>query len=148
MESRNQGGPPRNVRQKLGGHLCSDLEDGRLSGAENGAASEALWLSPVPEASVFHTLIRRPPAVESRNQGGPRRTWGRSLSGRADPCALTRKVVGCLEPEMAPPQMLCGSRLSQELLASRNRFLTKFKVLLLAFGPYKMEWNWTEKLDR
>jgi len=42
------------VRQKplgLGGHLCSDQEDGRLSGAENGAASEALWLSPVPEAA-------------------------------------------------------------------------------------------------
>ena len=42
------------MRQKplgLGGHLCSDQEDGRLSGAENGAASEAMWLSPLPEAA-------------------------------------------------------------------------------------------------
>ena len=42
------------MRQKppgLCGHLCSDQEGGRLSGAENGAASEALWLSPGPEAA-------------------------------------------------------------------------------------------------
>jgi hypothetical protein len=47
--------PLRNVRQKPlgpGGHLCSHQEGGRLSGAGNGTASEALWLSPVPEASV------------------------------------------------------------------------------------------------
>ena len=34
-----------------GGPLCSHQEGGRLSGAGNGAASEALWLSPVPEAA-------------------------------------------------------------------------------------------------
>jgi hypothetical protein len=42
------------VRQKplrLGRHLCSDQEDGWLSGAENGAASEALWLLPISEAA-------------------------------------------------------------------------------------------------
>nr|ACD47040.1 ASL1 fusion protein [Mus musculus] len=32
--------------------------------------------------------------------------------------ALARKVAGCLEPKMAPPQKLCGSRLSQKWLAS------------------------------
>jgi hypothetical protein len=32
--------------------------------------------------------------------------------------ALARKVAGCLEPKMAPPQKLCDSRLYQELLAS------------------------------
>jgi hypothetical protein len=32
--------------------------------------------------------------------------------------ALARKVADCLEPKMAPPQKLCGSRLSQKPLAS------------------------------
>ena len=38
--------------------------------------------------------------------------------------ALARKVAGCLEPKMAPPQKLCGSRLSQKLLASVVHTLT------------------------
>ena len=53
-ESRNQGGSRRSLRQKPlgpGGPLCSHQEGGRLSGAEDGAASEALWLSPVPETA-------------------------------------------------------------------------------------------------
>ena len=70
--------PPQNVRQKppgLCGHLCSDQKGGRLSGAENGTASEVLWLSfQKLLASVFHTLTCRPPAAESRNQGGPHGT--------------------------------------------------------------------------
>ena len=32
--------------------------------------------------------------------------------------ALARKVASCLELKMAPPQKLCGSRLTQKLLAS------------------------------
>jgi hypothetical protein len=32
--------------------------------------------------------------------------------------ALARKVAGCLEPKMVPPQKVSGSRLSQKLLAS------------------------------
>ena len=39
--------------------------------------------------------------------------------------ALARKVAGCLEPKMAPPQKLCGSRLSQKLLASVFHTLTR-----------------------
>jgi hypothetical protein len=45
------------LSQKLCG---SRQEGGRLSGAEDGAASEALWLSPSQKrlASVFHTVTR------------------------------------------------------------------------------------------
>ena len=39
--------------------------------------------------------------------------------------ALARKVAGCLELKMAPPQKLCGSRLSQKLLASVFHTLTR-----------------------
>ena len=45
---------PRKLRQKPlgpGGQLCSDLEGGRLFGAENGAVSEGLWLLPVLETA-------------------------------------------------------------------------------------------------
>ena len=39
--------------------------------------------------------------------------------------ALARKVAGCLDPKMAPPQKLCGSRLSQKRLASVFHTLTR-----------------------
>jgi hypothetical protein len=39
--------------------------------------------------------------------------------------ALTRKVAGCLEPKMVPPQKVSGSRLSQKLLASVFHTLTR-----------------------
>ena len=39
--------------------------------------------------------------------------------------ALARKVAGCLELKMAPPQKLCGSRLAQKLLASVFHTLTR-----------------------
>jgi hypothetical protein len=45
--------------------------------------------------------VRSPGSKEA-----PAGAWGTNLSGRADPCALTRKVAGCLEPKMAPPQKL------------------------------------------
>jgi hypothetical protein len=38
--------------------------------------------------------------------------------------ALARKVAGCLELKMAPPQKLSGSRLSQKRLASVFHTLT------------------------
>ena len=38
--------------------------------------------------------------------------------------ALARKVASCLEPKMAPPQKLSGSRLFQKLLASVFHTLT------------------------
>ena len=49
--------------------LCP--EGGRLSGAKNGTASEALWLSSVPEAASLctpHSHLCRLPSAESRNQ--------------------------------------------------------------------------------
>jgi hypothetical protein len=39
--------------------------------------------------------------------------------------ALARKVAGCLEPKMVPPQKLCGSRLSQKRLASVFQTVTR-----------------------
>ena len=39
--------------------------------------------------------------------------------------ALARKVAGCLEPKMAPPQKLSGSRLSQKWLASVFHTVTR-----------------------
>ena len=68
----------RSLRQKPlvpGGPLCSHQEGGWLSGVENGAASEALWLSPVPETAglcIPHPHRCSLPSAESRNQGGSR----------------------------------------------------------------------------
>jgi hypothetical protein len=65
-ESRSQEGSCLSLRQKplgLGGPLCSHQEGGLLSGAEDGAASEALWLSPVPETAglcISHPLPMQP----------------------------------------------------------------------------------------
>jgi hypothetical protein len=39
--------------------------------------------------------------------------------------ALARKVAGCLEPKMAPPQKLCGSCLYQKWLASVFHTVTR-----------------------
>jgi hypothetical protein len=55
--------PPRSPRTKVaptepeaeasgpGGYLSYGPKGGQMSGAKNGATSEALWLSPVPEAA-------------------------------------------------------------------------------------------------
>jgi hypothetical protein len=62
-------------------------------------------------ASVFHTVSRA--ACPPRSPGAkksPASACDTNLSGQADPRALTRKVAGCLELKMAPPQKLCGSR--------------------------------------
>uniref|UniRef100_A0A8C6G7K0 Uncharacterized protein n=1 Tax=Mus spicilegus TaxID=10103 RepID=A0A8C6G7K0_MUSSI len=51
---------------------CFGQEGGRLSGAEDGAASEALWLSPVPERAglcIPHPHPCSLPSAESRSQG-------------------------------------------------------------------------------
>jgi hypothetical protein len=71
-ESRSQGSC-RGLRQKPlrpSGPLCSHQEGGRLSGAEDDAASEALWLSPVPEMAglcIPHPHPCSLPSVESRS---------------------------------------------------------------------------------
>jgi hypothetical protein len=76
----SQGGSRRRgLRQKPlgpGGPLCSHEEGGRLSGAEDGAASEALWLSPVPETAglcIPHPHPCSLPSLESRSQGSSHR---------------------------------------------------------------------------
>ena len=109
--------------------LCgSRQEGGQLSGAKDGAASEALRLSPGPETAglcIPHLHPCSLPSAESWSQGDSRCQGLRHKPlGLADPCALTRKVAGCLEPEMAPPQRLYGSRPFQKLLASVFHTLT------------------------
>nr|ACD47042.1 ASL1 fusion protein [Mus musculus] len=89
-------GPKQDLSQKL---CCFGQESGRLSGAEDVAASEALWLLLVPETAGLCIPHRHPcslPSEESWSQGGSR--WGlrHKPLGLADPCALTRKVAGCL----------------------------------------------------
>ena len=129
-------GTPRNVRQKphgLCGHLCSDQEGGRLSGAENGAASEALWLSPVPETAglcIPHPHPCSLPSAESRNQGGSHQNLRQKPLGPGGPLCSHQeggRLSGAEDgaAKMAPPQKLCGSRLPQKLLASVFHTLTR-----------------------
>jgi hypothetical protein len=94
---------PEAQTSRAGRSLCAHQEGGRFSGAEDGAASEALWLSP-----------GRWPAV-----------WSRRWRHLRSSVALARKVAGCLEPKMAPPQKLPGSRLSQKQLASVFHTITR-----------------------
>jgi hypothetical protein len=62
-------------------------------------------------ASVFHTVSHAAcPPRSPRAKKAPAGACDTNLSGRADPRALTRKVAGCLELKMKPPQKLCGSR--------------------------------------
>ena len=119
-------GPKQDLSQKL---CCFGQEGGRLSGAEDGAASEALWLLPVPETAglcIPHLHPCSLPSAESWRQGGSRHRGLRHKPlGLADPCAPTRKVVGCLEPKMALPQKLSGISLSQKRLASVFHTVTR-----------------------
>jgi hypothetical protein len=67
---------------------------------EKGAASEALWLPPVPEAVSFcsaHSHLCILLSTESQIQDGSRRCWGKGLSGWADSCPLAGRVAGCLQ---------------------------------------------------
>jgi hypothetical protein len=76
--------------------------------------------------SVFHTVTRA--ACPPRSPGAKKAPAGAcdtNLSGQADPRALTRKVAGCLELKMAPPQRLCDSRPSQKRLASVFHTVTR-----------------------
>jgi hypothetical protein len=109
-----------------GGHLSSGPKGGWLSGAENGTTSEALWLSPVPEAA---SLCSPHSYLQTAHCGDPELSWlpwnlRQKPPRPADTCPLAPKVAGCLEPKMALPQKLCGPRLSQKLLASVVHTLT------------------------
>ena len=86
----------------LGGHLSSGEKVAGCLEPENGAASEALWLPPVPEAISFcipHTHLWRILLVGSRNQDVCCRCSGNVLPGQADPYLLSWKVAGYLRPE-------------------------------------------------
>jgi hypothetical protein len=78
-------------------------------------------------ASTFHTFTHA--AYPPRSPGAKETTAAQGLRhkplGLGDPCALTRKVAGCLEPKMALPQKLCGSRLSQKWLSSVFHTVTR-----------------------
>jgi hypothetical protein len=81
---------PADIRQnppRLGGHLSTGREGAGMFGARKGAASEALWLPPVPEAVSFcspHTHLCRVVSVESGIQDVSHRCSGKALSGWAD----------------------------------------------------------------
>jgi hypothetical protein len=117
--------------------LCgSRQEGGRLSGAEDGAASEALWLSPVPETAGLCIAHRHPcslPSAESWSQGDSRRRRGlRHKPLRlADPCALTRKVAGCQE----------GGRLSGAEDGAASEALSADKVLTIYIFQHETQNN-------
>ena len=106
--------------------LCGSCrEGGWLSGAEDGVAQKLCDSRPSQKRLALCIPHGHPcslPSVESRSQEGSRR---QKPLGLVDPCALTRKVAGCLEPKMAPPQKLCGSRPFQKLLASVFHTLTR-----------------------
>jgi hypothetical protein len=77
LEPRRSPPPgPEAQTSRAGGSLCTQQEGGRLSGAEDGASSEALWLSPVPEMAGLCIPHRHPcslPSEESWSQGDSRR---------------------------------------------------------------------------
>jgi hypothetical protein len=80
--------------QATGSHPCLE--------PEKGAASEALWLLPVPEAVSFyspHSHLCRLLLAESWNQDVSLRCSGKSLLGWVDTYPLAGMVPGCLEPE-------------------------------------------------
>ena len=91
-----------------GGHLSSGPKGGWLSGAENGTTSEALWLSPVPEAA---SLCSPHSHLQTARCGDPELSWlpwnlRQKPPRPADTCPLAPKVACCLEPKMALPQKL------------------------------------------
>ena len=102
-------GPKQDLSQKL---CCFGQEGGRLSGAEDGAASEALWLSPVPETAglcIPHPHPCSLPSAESQNQGGSRRSLRQKPLGLGGPlCShqeggrLSLSQSSYLFPEVLP----------------------------------------------
>jgi hypothetical protein len=128
---------PEAQTSRPGGPLCTHQEGGRLSGAEDGASSEALWLSPVPETAGLCIPHRHPcslPSAESRSQGSRRGLRHKPL-GLADPCALTRRVAGCLAMELLAWNCASGWPLPlRHEHASASRVLG-LKVCTIIPGP-------------
>jgi hypothetical protein len=70
-------------------------------GPEKGAALEALWLLPSPEALIFcipYSHLCRIHLEGSRNQDVCCQCSGKALPCRVDPFPLAGKVAGCLGP--------------------------------------------------
>jgi hypothetical protein len=138
LEPRRLPPPPGSEAQtsQAGGFLCTHPEGGRLSGAEDGAASEALWPLPAPETAGLCIPHRHPsslPSAESWSQGDSRRRRGlRHKPLRlADPCALTRKVAGCQE----------GGRLSGAKDGAASEALSADKVLTIYIFQHETQNN-------
>jgi hypothetical protein len=137
---------PEAQTSRAGGSPCTHQEGGRSSGAENGATSEALRLSPgrwlvVRKVAGCLEPKMAPPQklCSSRQEGGrlsgaedgatlealwlsPGRwpvVWSRRWRRLRSSLALTRKVAGCQKPKMAPPQKLSGSRQEGDQLSGR-----------------------------
>jgi hypothetical protein len=105
VESRDQDGSWRCWGKALLGWVDTYSLARKVAGClepKKGAAWEALWLLPVPEAVSFcssHSHLCRLLLVESWNQDGSCRCWGKALLGRADTCPVARNVARCLEPK-------------------------------------------------
>jgi hypothetical protein len=85
VESWNQHGSHGSWGKGIPGQADTCPLAGKVAGClepKNGAASESLWLSPVPEAVSFcspHSHLCRVLPAESWNQDGSCRFWGKSL---------------------------------------------------------------------
>jgi hypothetical protein len=119
---------------------------GKLSSYREGAQLSVVWISSWPKMkaqnrtfprtfvalpchrsccfSSPHSHLCRLLSVESWNQDGFCWSWGKSLPGQTDTSPLAGKVARCQSPKMVLPQKLCGSHLSQKLLASVVHTLT------------------------
>jgi hypothetical protein len=119
-------GPKQDLSQKL---CCFGQEGVRLSVAEDGTASEALWLSPVPEMARLCIPHLHPCSLRSTefwSQGDSRlRGLRHKPLGLVDPCALTRKVAGCLEKNF-----ICNTNLNISV------FFIVSPCLLLFFASF------------
>ena len=104
---------------------------GKVSSFREGAQLSGVWTSSWPKMKAQNRIFPRSCVAlachRSRCFSSPHfhlcrllspESWNQGASAEPEAEALTRKVAGCLQPKMAPPQRLCGSRLSQKLLAS------------------------------
>ena len=130
-ESRNQGGSRWSLRQKPlgpGGPLCSHQEGGRLFGAGNGAASDALWLSPVPETAGLCIPHRHPcslPSAESRSQGGSGRQglWKKLLGSGGPLCSHQEGGPSCISlSELLKSFLMSSTIIMRYAFKSGSRF--------------------------
>jgi hypothetical protein len=100
VESGNQDVSCRCSGNSLPGPVDTYSLAGKVPGClepKKGAASEALWLLPVPEAVSFcssHSHLCTLASVESRNQDVSRRCPGNSLPGWADTYPLAGSLPG------------------------------------------------------